>query len=1368
MIDKSFQLLRTNPLLTTNLSIVVDTSYNIYLETINSNQELSSNMYKHYKINRESFLEDKLPEFYDGLPKEHAFYVKYDDDNDVVYNDYKYQFDDIYYAGSNYINDKWYTEEFEYLAPLYVRKNDLPKGFIILRVDDPGVYNFSDGNYEIGSLNKDNFRSEIIDKWKSVAYFDLTTGSNLGYWLDRNINQNERFPASAFEFDARSLKMSRWFGMDYSTGVYTEKPMYLDKNLSINNPHFKFEKVITEGYKNNSLVYPYIFNMKFLFDDTPATPFELKKYSLNRYFGFYVDDLEFVTNLTSYVTPDLISGTTLINNIIVSGDTGMTWDICDKEYVPYILSVNPFVEDWDEDKKYYIYVKDDLHEVKRIYNDEIEDWVYKLITEEILDDYWDTGATYDKTVNINYDDVSYPYISSMIETGTTTGFTIDEYLDCDGTMKSLYADLYLIKINDRFHVLKNTSGLTEEIVETDENYIIDKYYIQTDFAITSDSEKLKYWIGGDNSEYYREIDIENINRKPLVYSIYKVKFADIKDFDYDRVHTNYSDFDYEKSQYYDTTEEKIYTDEFRDDGYPRDKKREERYTEAQYKISNISSEYSAIGETFEITQGGDMSDLWRKNQSICKWGFMGSNSHSDYPYKLNNNRDVGGVFNRMNNVFKVNTGLIDKNMDHMYRVGNFYDHSGFTSMTDKRVYYKKQTTNIQSEYIARTDINGYNQNGGDGFNIGMYFESSVPSDFDFDYFNFYFNNKEVYEDDNVYYDRIYTKFATFNGGDNYNPPVAMFKGIKFKIYQLDGVVRNDDDLIDRFITTKSDKYNNYKMSVLLNDVYFTSFGSNPYLVNGVTNFDGILNVYNNGIHVIINEIYKNILIIVNVKIDIASGDQSFNNIQKYKEKDGLYTNKDINGTKVSNYYDPSLLSSYNFITALNDLNNKHGFDNYVSYYYIRKDSDGLTETGWSKVNGTNQYVNCGFLLECEIPDSLKIKKDSFVVDGVNGPLTSKLYNKKNILYNTRKIDEPLARSIRKSSNVDNIQKSDIIYRYSGPYEPIFKDIQLFQTSVFCYMNFSTGTTITTGDTMGYASGGKSDPIFVTTSAWNYWNNINSICQGTRTPYVYITAPSGTSEYESEYLVVNGFDLQIPMQSHIYGIEVTVERKTHVTEVPSRWVKDHTIRVSPIFGSFWSYWSVDNKSGDTYWTTDYTEVTYGGPTDLWGGSLNDTLYSEWTPAILNSDEFSVIIRTTLKNDTVGDKYDILPDVKCVSLKVYYEASGQTLYYSDGNYFDENFKFDENLSQFGLVSEVIHSKVNIDNKNILKFDDAKYPMVDQYGYSYSDRFIFKSTWDNDYYLNTLDNFEDDSTQFVIPTVNRNLLNITVTANNTTPNV
>lgn len=70
---------------------------------------------------------------------------------------------------------------------------------------------------------------------------------------------------------------------------------------------------------------------------------------------------------------------------------------------------------------------------------------------------------------------------------------------------------------------------------------------------------------------------------------------------------------------------------------------------------------------------------------------------------------------------------------------------------------------------------------------------------------------------------------------------------------------------------------------------------------------------------------------------------------------------------------------------------------------------------------------------------------------------------------------------------------------------------------------------------------------------------------------------------------------------------------------------------------------------------------------------------------------------------------------------------------GNYF-----FDTDLTTFGVVKERKFRKINR-IQSVLKLKDDKdiksiYPMLDEFGYSVADFFMFKSTWDYEYHLET----------------------------------
>ena len=263
MINKSFQLLRTNPALTTNVKLVVSSDSTLYLESFNTNTQLSDNKYKHFKILKTQLYEEQIVNFYKGIPSQLAFDVKYDSDNTTVFKTYDKQFDDMYWSGAKSIEDNWHKEDYEYFAPLYIKKDNIPNGFIILRVDEATPYEEIDNEFNVTKLTKDNFNTQIVDKWKCVNFYDMRYQSIFGSFLYNNYVNNTRFPDRSFELDFRKYEYSKCHGIDYKNGVYVEKSKYLQETLYYEQPHFRLEKEIINSFKNNNLIYPNILNVKF-------------------------------------------------------------------------------------------------------------------------------------------------------------------------------------------------------------------------------------------------------------------------------------------------------------------------------------------------------------------------------------------------------------------------------------------------------------------------------------------------------------------------------------------------------------------------------------------------------------------------------------------------------------------------------------------------------------------------------------------------------------------------------------------------------------------------------------------------------------------------------------------------------------------------------------------------------------------------------------------------------------------------------------------------------------------------------------------------------------------------------------------------
>jgi len=908
MINRSFQLLRTNPALTTNLKLVVASDYKMYLESFDSNKQLSDQKFKHFSLTKNSLYEDQIIKFYDGLSSQLAFDVKYDSDVSNVFSTYDSQFDDIYWSGAKSIEDNWYSEDFEYLAPLFIRKNNIPEGFVILRVDESMAHEEKENDFSVSKLNKNNFLTQVVDKWKCVSFFDMRYQSDLGYFLYNNYINNTRFPEKSFELDFRQYEYSKFYGIDYINGVYVTKSNFLQGLLYYEQPHFKLEKEILNSFRSNNLIFPHIINMKFLFNDVPSSPDEVRNYSINRYYGFYADRLEFITNLSSYVCPTLKSGYTLKNNIF-GYYVGSTF---------YESNESPFIEGFKIDKTYWIQAddsnyRDEFYQVIRITKN--SKYVYQVTSNYDL-----SGVTFnsvnERSCIINYEP-GYNYLCRTIDnpsgytnfiSGFTTGFTIDSYYK-DGSIESMFGDLYIINIDGNFHILKQRDG---------------KYFIQSDYAINSYPNTLEYWKGGKNSKHYTSKSVYTYGNKPISYPVYRIKFSDIKDFDFDRVDTHFADFDYEKDIYHQTNEHKLYATDYTDtSSLNKSFMTQPRGEDGQYQIMNVSSEYISDDELYEISFN-DLTEIWRKNPYVIKWGIGGSNSNCDYPYKLNNSIDIGDVYNRTCDVSSTTSSEVEKNLDYFYRIGNFF--SGDTSNLMK---YLNQTTNIEVDFME-----DYSKK----FNLDIYLNSNV------DYFDYFFKNKMYFTIDDLDYTKQTYKYSVFEFGDTYTSSMAFFKGLNIKAIGVKSVSRDLSGKILNVITDSSRNFNNYKFSIILNDVYeYYSDTTYVDLIENGLSGNTVIDKSVNGIHVFLNDKFKNFLVVINVRIPIQQSFVSLNNVAVFDEKFGLYNSKTLDNQSLvypatAKEYDPSLITASNFYDAFDDMNTLSEFESGITYYYI--DSNG--------------------------------------------------------------------------------------------------------------------------------------------------------------------------------------------------------------------------------------------------------------------------------------------------------------------------------------------------------------------------------------------------------------------------------------------
>lgn len=138
----SFGVLRANPRISGNVKITVDSSNDIWLNSIDSNQEMSNQAYKGFRISPESSFDRDLYTFFDEGKTPSEFVFGLVGEGDPIQNqieDLSETYNFFYSSGvSPLVSDK-YSEDFSYLAPLWLGE-DIPDYFVIFRVNDPIDY----------------------------------------------------------------------------------------------------------------------------------------------------------------------------------------------------------------------------------------------------------------------------------------------------------------------------------------------------------------------------------------------------------------------------------------------------------------------------------------------------------------------------------------------------------------------------------------------------------------------------------------------------------------------------------------------------------------------------------------------------------------------------------------------------------------------------------------------------------------------------------------------------------------------------------------------------------------------------------------------------------------------------------------------------------------------------------------------------------------------------------------------------------------------------------------------------------------------------------------------------------------------------
>ena len=744
---KSFAILRTNVGLTTNMKIMVDSNYELSLDSIDSNSNLSSTRFKKVKFTKKNYYDELFSYFFKDFPSEMAYEIKYEDDNSTMIDTYDLQYDELYqYGARNIIDNKNYVEEYEYFAPLYINPTSLPKKFIIFRADGPGI----------DLLNKNNFKENTVSKFKTVKLFDLEKTSALGEWLEKNFKNNSFFPDTPLEIDFRQLEFCRWNGIDYEKGGYITKSLYVDDILDEEKEIFELEKFVFDCWKNNKVIFPNIINFSFLFDDTPSTPDTVKKWSLNRYYGFYLDEMELVKTISPYITPFLK------NDVVIQ-----TGNIL---YSP--SQEDPFIEGFATNRPFYIEYNGEYYQVER----------FAESTGVTLQQTQNNGFTSEEFAE-NYQ-TKYKILSDLDLAGKESEINKNYgIIDTDGSLIDYdsndiiiedfeSSDVWIIEVNGIYHNLIKNSGLIK--VNTDYSFIFTENYY-------------KYKVSGNEYTVSFVVDFDN---RPKKFSIYKLNFTDIKDFDDRIIDTEYSKFEYEKEDEITITDEtKMYFENYSTNTNP--KELDDFIFNDEVVNIPVSSEYTANFETFKI-ENEDLSPIWRKNSVYCRWSYQNSLSANDVPYVLNNSL-IFEDYNRTTNPFDPEPKRIERNLDYFYTIN---------SSTSSYIHHS-----LHVEKLSNGDIDTNFK-----FELNKYLNSGTYS---FDYFTSFFERRSDFKFGEI--KKNVKKYSEFNKGDDVIPNISLFRGIEFRLYDVESVKLNSSNEIENINVKSSNQFEDYKLSILLSE-----------------------------------------------------------------------------------------------------------------------------------------------------------------------------------------------------------------------------------------------------------------------------------------------------------------------------------------------------------------------------------------------------------------------------------------------------------------------------------------------------------------------------------------------------------------------
>jgi len=171
--NSSFSVIRTNPKLTGNFKISVDSQGGVWFNSMDVNNTLSNDAFKKYTVTGEnSYASDVSTFFSNGkISNDIIFQVgKFTNGENEPAQYFSDQYDFFYASGASALIDKNYPEDFSYFAPIWI-KDEIPDFFVIFKLDNPLDYPYSTNVTQI----------DATKKYKVIADYDTTSEFKIAY-----------------------------------------------------------------------------------------------------------------------------------------------------------------------------------------------------------------------------------------------------------------------------------------------------------------------------------------------------------------------------------------------------------------------------------------------------------------------------------------------------------------------------------------------------------------------------------------------------------------------------------------------------------------------------------------------------------------------------------------------------------------------------------------------------------------------------------------------------------------------------------------------------------------------------------------------------------------------------------------------------------------------------------------------------------------------------------------------------------------------------------------------------------------------------------------------------------------------------------